>query len=219
MSEDILTKLANQHKTDKGTTHSFKHSYTPHYHKHLKDFRDSFTKVLEIGIYSGASLFMWRDYFQKAQIYGIDIMNKENLNGNRITPFQGSQSNRSDLDRFLKSYGGEFDLIIDDGGHHMDQQMISIGVLFKHVKAGGIYILEDLHTSAPTGKDNLFKVNDDGSNSALRFIELLQGNADIWVNDWISKEEADYIMNNVESVDIYKMNNGGSITAIIKKKE
>ena len=49
--------------------------------------------------------------------------------------------------RFIQENGGDFDIIIDDGSHKMNHQQISFDVLFPHLKSGGIYVIEDLHTS------------------------------------------------------------------------
>ena len=69
-----------------------------------------------------------------------------NPNLDRSVIFKGNQEKVDDLEKFLLMYGKDFDIIIDDGGHTMRQQQISLGVLFDAVKSGGYYIMEDLHT-------------------------------------------------------------------------
>jgi hypothetical protein len=59
----------------------------------------------------------------------------------------GDQGDPAVLEGFLESYGGDFDIIIDDGGHTMAQQMTSLQHLWKAIKPGGYYFCEDLHTS------------------------------------------------------------------------
>jgi len=41
---------------------------------------------------------------------------------------------------------GQFDIVIDDGGHKMSQHRISFDVLFPKMPKGSLYIIEDLHT-------------------------------------------------------------------------
>jgi hypothetical protein len=59
----------------------------------------------------------------------------------------GDQADGAFLDRFIAEHGSDFDIIIDDGGHTMNQQMTSLNHLWKAVKPGGIYFCEDLQTS------------------------------------------------------------------------
>lgn len=72
------------------------------------------------------------------------------------------QSNKEDLHAFASQIG-PFDIILDDGGHTMDQQINSLNALFPYLKAGGLYIIEDLHTSyweVYGGSGNIEKAND-----------------------------------------------------------
>ncbi len=137
---NLLYDLAVAHGSDKAT-----HGYTEFYDREFGSISNEEIRLLEIGIWKGASLKMWADYFPKGQIVGLDI-NKKKMNLPRTTVVQGDQTNR----RLLRKIGREhglFDIIIDDGGHTMHQQQTSLGVLFKFVKPGGVYIIEDLGTS------------------------------------------------------------------------
>ena len=64
------------------------------------------------------------------------------------TVVTGDQGDPAVLEDFLRTYGGDFDIIIDDGGHTMDQQKTSLQHLWKAVKPGGLYFCEDLETSS-----------------------------------------------------------------------
>ena len=68
----------------------------------LQPFRGSQTHVLEIGIYSGASLEMWCDYFgSKAHIYGVDIESaRKSYDNSMIKLFIGDQANRKFWSQF-----------------------------------------------------------------------------------------------------------------------
>ncbi len=118
------------------------------YHRHFKKFRNKEITVLEIGVFHGGSLQMWKHYFgNKAKIYGMDINPKcKEFEEKNISILIGSQSNRNFL-RKLKSTLPPIDILIDDGGHTMKQQKIAYEELFPHIKEDGIYICEDLSTS------------------------------------------------------------------------
>jgi len=91
---------------------------------------------------------MWKDYFgEKTKIFGIDIMPQcKSLEEENIQIFIGSQSDRKFL-RKIKQQIPPIDILIDDGGHTMKQQIVTFEELFSHVKEDGIFLCEDLHTS------------------------------------------------------------------------
>lgn len=124
--------------------------YTQAYHRFFSEWRDRPLRLLEIGVLKGGSLLMWREYFPKATILAIDV-NSETLrwNGNvrDCSVTLVDQGNPEALREFAARSGGRFDLVIDDGGHHMHQQITSFNVLFPHVAPGGAYVLEDYGTS------------------------------------------------------------------------
>jgi hypothetical protein len=91
---------------------------------------------------------MWKDYFgPKAKIYGIDINPAcKELEEENIKIFIGSQSDREFL-RQVRAQIPPIDILIDDGGHTMKQQIVSFEELFSHIKENGVYFCEDCHTS------------------------------------------------------------------------
>ena len=146
---DDLTKAAIQSGTDKFGLHD----YTPNYHKIFAHLRTAPIRVLEIGVggyadddRGGQSLEVWRDYFSKAQIVGIDIQKKTMNLGSRVSILQGSQVDPHFLDKLVKNYG-PFDIIIDDGSHRNEHIVKSYQLLFPTLVPGGIYVAEDVQTS------------------------------------------------------------------------
>ena len=127
--------------------HKWQH-YFDVYDRHFSPFRDKEIVIVEIGVFHGGSLQMWKNYFgKKARIYGIDINPRvKELEEEGITTFVGSQSDRAFL-RKIKSQIPPIDILIDDGGHRMKQQIITFEELFGHVKPNGVYLCEDLLTS------------------------------------------------------------------------
>ena len=135
------------YSNQKNIIHKWDH-YFDIYHKHFKEYIGRECVVLEIGISNGGSLQMWKDYFgEKAVIYGVDIDPKcKEFEEDNIEIFIGSQSDREFL-RDLKLNIPKVDILIDDGGHAMDQQLTTFDELFDHINYGGLYLCEDTHTS------------------------------------------------------------------------
>ena len=132
---------------DKNLIHKWDH-YFDIYERHFKKFQNKKINLLEIGVSKGGSLQMWKNYFgDKANIYGIDIDPLcKNLEEDNIEIFIGSQTDRTFL-KEVKKRLPKLDILIDDGGHTMSQQIISYEELFDHLNDNGVYLCEDLHTS------------------------------------------------------------------------
>lgn len=140
-----LGELAMQAGTDKGDGHS----YVPFYESLFESRRNEVTKVLEIGvgnIHEGrSSLFMWRDYFPNAQVYGVDNEEKKmGEYGERINLWLCDQTDEKLLAKLAATYG-PFDLIIDDGSHETLHQIISAEALMPYLKPDGHYLIEDVN--------------------------------------------------------------------------
>jgi cephalosporin hydroxylase len=89
---------------------------------------------------------MWKRYFYKGTITGIDLYDKSFFAENRILIFQGDQ-NDADFLREVTRTAGPFDIIIDDGSHIQSHIITSFEALFPLMKPGGIYVIEDTQTS------------------------------------------------------------------------
>jgi len=127
--------------------HKWNH-YFEIYDRHLKHLKDGKINILEIGIAHGGSLQMWEYYFKgNVSIYAVDINPEcKKLENENIKIFIGSQEDEAFLTSLKKSIP-VIDILIDDGGHTMKQQINTFKHLFDHVSENGIYICEDLHTS------------------------------------------------------------------------
>ncbi len=136
-----LSWLASVYGSDKGVT---AHQYVDLYEQILAPHRREYTRVLEIGIYKGASILMWREFFPNAEIFGLDIESVE-VPGPRITTLQGDQSAPDTIER-LRALG-PFDLIVDDGSHKAEHILASFAGLYDSVKPGGWYVIEDMQTA------------------------------------------------------------------------
>jgi hypothetical protein len=123
-----LDRLAKLWGTDKGLG---RHCYTQHYAAHLGRRRGAVEAVLEIGVggymdphHGGHSLFMWRNYFPRATVYGLDLFEKRLDAGARIVTLQADQADPDALQRALSGCPA-FDLIVDDGDHVGEHIIVS----------------------------------------------------------------------------------------------
>jgi len=118
------------------------------YEKYFSYFQDRPIVFLEIGVNQGGSLEMWRNYFHPDSIIvGVDINPQcKVFEENNIFIEIGSQDDPL-FWNFVKQKYSSFDIIIDDGGHVMKQQIVSFVELFPILNCGGIYLCEDTHTS------------------------------------------------------------------------
>jgi 23S rRNA U2552 (ribose-2'-O)-methylase RlmE/FtsJ len=122
--------------------------YFPIYERHLDRFRDKSIKVLEVGVYRGGGLDLWSSYLgPEAELVGLDIDEAavRAVKG-RFPIVLGDQAD-PDVLRSINDEYGPFDVVIDDGGHTMQQQIVTIETLFPLLNDGGIFIVEDTHTS------------------------------------------------------------------------
>ena len=147
------------------------------YDRYFSRYRNKKPIILEIGVASGGSLQMWKDYFGKdTQIYGVDIDAKSKMvEEENINIFIGSQSDRVFLNE-IKTLIPKVDILIDDGGHRMDQQIITFEELFDHIKDDGVYLIEDLHTSYWPEFDGGYKRNNTFIEYSKNFIDHLNAN-------------------------------------------
>ena len=127
--------------------HKWQH-YFEIYDRHFSRFRGTDVHLVEFGVSQGGSLQMWKDYFgAKARLYGVDINpHCKKFEEAQVEIFIGDQEDR----RFLKLLTDKIpriDILIDDGGHTMQQQINTFEELFPYVDKNGVYLCEDLHTS------------------------------------------------------------------------
>lgn len=169
-----LDRLAAIYGSDKWGAHY----YTPHYARHFGPLRRRPLVVLEIGIGGyddphggGASLRMWRAYFPKARIYGIDIHDKSRHDEPRIRTFRGDQTDREFLERVVRETGSP-DIIIDDGSHINAHVITTFEILFPLLAAEGTYVVEDTQTAYWPGYGGVPERHAHGGTSLGFFKEL-----------------------------------------------
>jgi hypothetical protein len=117
------------------------------YHRHLQKFIGKDVHLVEVGVYSGGSLAMWKSYFGgDCRVYGVDIEPACSAYQDETTRiFIGDQADRSFWNRF-KAQVPRVDILIDDGGHLPEQQIVTLEEMLPHISPGGVYLCEDVHS-------------------------------------------------------------------------
>lgn len=146
-----LCRLSTKYGTDKG----YPHRYTPIYHQFLAPLADKVERVLEIGICvkrdlengrTGASLFMWEEFFPNAEIFGVDIDPHSMVNEGRIRSAVANQTDLNGMETAAMQFGDEeFDVIVDDGSHHPDDQVAAAVIMLPWLALDGHYFIEDIY--------------------------------------------------------------------------
>lgn len=127
--------------------HKWTH-YFEIYDRHFSPYRKKSVTIVEFGVSHGGSLQMWKKYFgRKARIIGIDIDPRcAELTEAQVEIVIGDQEDREFL-RGLRARVGPIDVVIEDGGHTMAQQIATFEEIWPGVRDGGVFLIEDLHTS------------------------------------------------------------------------
>lgn len=190
-------ELWNYFTTNKGKKITKWKHYFPIYEKHFSPIRNKPIKILEIGILNGGSLEMWRYYFPEATIVGIDInpLCKEHEQ-ERINVRIGDQTDEKFLQSLIDEFGA-FDLIIDDGSHHVAHVNKTFQFLFPKLTDNGIYFIEDTHAAYWDSHGGNIKEPESINNVAKGLIDSI--NAD----HTRGQKEPDYFTRNIKCMSVY----------------
>lgn len=139
MSEKLsLKQICSIYATDKNCLHCYVDEV---YEELFKDLRVYADKVLEIGAYNGASIMMWKEYFSKAQVFTIDNMPCPQISEReRINYLLGDAYSYETL----KELPDDFDIIIEDGSHKIEDMSFVVVEYLKKLKPNGILVIEDI---------------------------------------------------------------------------
>ncbi|MCB1385675.1 MAG: hypothetical protein KDJ80_07010 [Nitratireductor sp.] len=160
----------SRYNTDKGL------HFLKNYERWFAELRDKEVHILELGILDGGSLELWRDFFPKGKVVGIDLKKFEVGNEERIFTFAGSQDDPELYRRIQRELNiPRFDIIIDDASHVGNISLNSFNILYNgYLRNGGLYVVEDWGTgywshwpdghkyNAPSVEGNRIRSNDHG---------------------------------------------------------
>jgi len=162
------------------------HHYFDIYTKYFERYRDRPITMLEIGVFRGGSLRMWKEYFHpESTIVGIDVdrsCQAHEIADQNVFVRIGSQADPTFLARVNGEFG-PFDIILDDGSHKTHHQILSFGALFRSaLKNDGCYMVEDVHT-------NYWIKHVD---SPETFIDLSKQMVDMLHEPYLARKETDF---------------------------
>lgn len=133
--------------TDKSSAH---HNYAKIYDELFTPWRLGPVRMIELGVWEGASLLAWAEYFgdPHAEIIGIDndLVRFLPVEDTRIIAIPCQLDDMTQLSALVDGISGTVDLVIDDASHLATQQRTSFDALWPLVAPGGLYVIEDLHT-------------------------------------------------------------------------
>jgi spermidine synthase len=162
-----LRELFAKHRCDKG----FRHDYGRFYEPRFRDHKDQPLRFLEIGIYKGASIKAWLEYFPQAHVIAVDTFQRiaakdvPILNHPRVTWHQcdsTKEAPRIDL----------VDFIIDDGCHSAKAQLQTFNNYYPLLKDDGVYFIEDVKDFAEFGSLPPCQHHDMGRHDDSKIIEI-----------------------------------------------
>ncbi len=181
------------------------------YHRHLMQFRNTKLKFLEIGIQNGGSAQMWRHYFgEVAKIIGVDINPWcKALEAEGVEVWIGDQGSDEFWQQFLAKHQ-QMDVILDDGGHTMQQQITTFKALFPILNEGGLYICEDTHSSYIP----CFGGGNKKKNTFHEYVKDLIDDMHTWYFDKSENIAANYFANHIYAIHVYD-----SIVVIEKRRK
>jgi len=134
-----LRELFTQYGSDKASL-----GYGEVYETYFAPMVTDKVTLLELGVYSGASLRAWKDYFPYGTIAGLDSDTFPEVEN--VVVHRGRQNDKELLESLANEYKG-FDIVVDDCSHQWEDQQASWEALWKHIRPGGYYVIEDLGTS------------------------------------------------------------------------
>jgi hypothetical protein len=211
-----LLDIIHHYSTDKHLEHRY---FELIYNDLFRPLKQTCKTFIEIGVSDEESIKLWRDYFSNAEIIRV-VGNAESFEQKqeRITTLMLDQSKESDL-KILREKYNDVDVILDDGSHKMRDQQITLGNLFRCLRSGGCYILEDLHTSLEVTdpSKSVYGWGDPNKTITLQMLKDYQTTKK-FKSDYIAEEDLKYLNEYVESIEIYQTQPNWSITSVIKKK-
>lgn len=228
LSKLTLLELGAAEDTDK-----VYHGFCNIYDNEFRPIRNEFQKIMELGVWFGASIRMWKNYFPYAEIHGVDHFTGHQGNGtvfanpmkyfdelkakpdDRITLHNVDQTDLVKLCEMRDKLGlGTFDMILDDASHIMKDQQQTFAVLFPLLKPGGYFVIEDVQCSE---EYPYYGILPDGSNTTLKMILNFKKLGE-WKSLYLTQSQTDFLNQNTLSCDLKVNAATRSKTCLIRRK-
>jgi len=222
VNKDTLDELFHYYGSDKANilkkTQNQGHGFSEFYTQHLKHLKQRKIKILEIGSYAGASASAFVKYFPNSKVYCFDInISKFIYYSKNIHVFGLNIKDQKKVEKILSKINLEsnsnfFDVIIDDGSHYLSDILFSLKILFKYIKKGGIYVIEDFnHPNYYDHNRDIEHILVDQTLRNLKEKKLFNSNI-------IKNDDQIYLHKNIDKIETYKGNLADSDICFIRKK-
>jgi len=200
-------------KWENGTGHGF----SVFYERHLASYKNKKINILEVGSFTGASAATFVKFFPLSKVYCLDInLTNFKYSSRNIEVFALDISEKKMLNKFYKSINISkdtqyFDIIIDDGSHKLSDIVVALNSLYKNLKSGGLYVIEDFKYP------NYYKhLNDCTELKVDQILDCLK-NKKKFKSNILTQENIDYISNSIEEISDYRGQCKDSDIAFIKR--
>ena len=178
------------------------HKYHEFYEDYFCDLKNKDIDILEIGAFKGNATASFYFYFQKAKITSVDIFpDLFRYKSNRIKNFYLDNSKESELKKKIIDQNLKFNIIIEDAGHYLKDQIISLFILFRSLKSGGFFVIEEL--DFPDTRQDMNVLNE---KPTLRDILKCIMNRENFNSKYINQEDKKYFLDNFKEIKIFKGN-------------
>ena len=190
------------------------HGYSIFYQKYFENLRSNDLKILEVGSFHGNASAALYFYFKKSKLFAADIYpDLFRYRSNRIENFYVNSSDENSIQKnIIDKFSDNFDIIIEDAGHSLKDQIISLFMLFKKLNSGGLFIIEEL--DFPDTRKDMNLMNEKPTLREILF--KFKKEKKLLNSKYIQKNDRDNFLDSIESLEIYKGN--FNEIAILRKK-
>ena len=190
------------------------HGYSIFYQKYFENLRSNNLKILEVGSFHGNASAALYFYFKKSKLFAADIYpDLFRYRSNRIENFYVNSSDENSIQKnIIDKFSDNFDIIIEDAGHSLKDQIISLFMLFKKLNSGGLFIIEEL--DFPDTRKDMNLMNEKPTLREILF--KFKKEKKLMNSKYIQKNDRDNFLDSIESLEIYKGN--FNEIAILRKK-
>tara|TARA_B100001989_G_C24475441_1_gene431532 strand:+ start:67 stop:921 length:855 start_codon:yes stop_codon:yes gene_type:complete len=180
------------------------HGYSIFYQKYFENLRSNNLKILEVGSFHGNASAALYFYFKKSKLFAADIYpDLFRYRSNRIENFYVNSSDENSIQKnIIDKFSDNFDIIIEDAGHSLKDQIISLFMLFKKLNSGGLFIIEEL--DFPDTRKDMNLMNEKPTLREILF--KFKKEKKLLNSKYIQKNDRDNFLDSIESLEIYKGN-------------
>ena len=176
------------------------HEYALFYDRYFKSLKNNKLNILELGTFKGGATAAFSIFFKNSKIYSGDLYpDIFNFSSKKITNFKIDTSSINSINNIIVNNDLQYDIIIEDAGHYLKDQIISLFILFKKLKPKGFFVIEELDFP-----DTRSDMNIDNEKPTLKEIFYYIKNKQDFNPKYIDLLDKKYFLENFEFINIYK---------------